>query len=93
MENSKEYFSLHGNTKCNKCIIVLSDILSEWATYDNRGVIHIKYINDIQRVLEYHNRGLRVKSWLKAIYISDEKISFSVFKNLLGYNESNLSNI
>ncbi|GHZ20094.1 Phage-related protein [Vibrio cholerae] len=93
MENSKEYLSLHGNKKCNECIIVLSDMLPEWAMYDNRRVIHIKYVNDIQRVLEYHKRGLIVKNWLNAIYISDEKVSFSMFNNFFIYKGSNISNI
>ncbi|HCG6132036.1 MULTISPECIES: hypothetical protein [Vibrio] len=93
MANSKEYFSLHGNKKCNECIIVLSDMLPEWAMYDNRRVIHIKHVNDIQRVLEYHKRGLIVKNWLKAIYISDEKFSFSMFNNFLIYKGLNISNI
>ncbi len=93
MANSKEYFSLHGNTKCNECIIVLSDMLPAWAMYDNRRVIHIKNVNDVRRVLEYHNRGLRVKNWLKAIYISDEKVSFSMFNDFFIYKGSNISNI
>ncbi len=85
MINNKLDFSIHGDTKSQKCVVVVADSLPSLLEHDERRLILINQIDDIQEALNYHQTAFKKLKWLDAIYISTAHLSYRTFNHFRKY--------